>query len=154
MSRVRATLLVIGVLAAAYGVLRLLDLGWANTRATIFWLAGGVVIHDALFAPIVLAVALLAVRLVPRERLGPLVVGLVILVPTTLLAIPELGRFGARSDRPTLLDRHYWIGWWVLVAVVIAVVAVWVSVGAVVNRRQAPPAVRDDSAQPGSTPDS
>jgi hypothetical protein len=65
-----------------------------------------------------------AVRLVPRDRLAPWVVGLVILVPTTLLAIPELGRFGARSDRPTLLDRHYWLGWFALVVVVVAAILV------------------------------
>ena len=87
-----------------YGVLRLLDLGWADARATVVWLAGGVVIHDALFAPILLAVTLLTVRLVPRERLRPpLLCFWSFSVPTTLLAIPKLGRFGARSTRPALV---------------------------------------------------
>jgi hypothetical protein len=53
----------------------------------------------------------------------------------TLLAIPELGRFGARADNPTLLDRHYWLGWSVLVTLVV----VGVGAGsAVVARRRTP----------------
>jgi hypothetical protein len=111
---------VLGVALAGYGVVRLLALGWANTWETLKWLVGGVVLHDGVLATLTLAVALVALRLVPRERLAPWVVGLVLLVPTTLLAIPELGRFGARADNPTLLDRHYWLGWTALVLVVAA----------------------------------
>jgi hypothetical protein len=116
MSRLRVATVVVGAAMAAYGALRLLDLGWANTWDTVKWLVAGVVLHDGVFAGLTLAVALVAVRLVPRDRLAPVVVGLVVLVPTTLLAIPELGRFGARADNATLLDRHYWLGWFALVA--------------------------------------
>lgn len=144
-ARLRVTLGVVGVAAAAYGVVRLLDLGWSNTRATLVWLVGGVVLHDAVFAPVVLAVALLAVRVAPRERLAPLVVGLVVLVPVTLLAVPELGRFGARADRPTLLDRNYWAGWWVMVALVIAAVGI----GALVRSRRTPVQERGDDPDAG-----
>jgi hypothetical protein len=123
MGAARATILVTGLAAGVYGVLRLLDLGWSNTRDTLVWLVGGVVLHDAVFAPLVLAVALVAVRWGRRDRLAPWVVALVIVVPVTLLGIPELGRFGARGDNPTLLDRHYWLGWSALVTLVVVAVA-------------------------------
>jgi hypothetical protein len=123
-ARVRLATGAAGVLVGAYGGYRLLALGWSNTRATVTWLVGGVVLHDVAFASVTMAVCLVALRLVPRDRLAPWAVGLVILVPTTLLAIPELGRFGARPDRPTLLDRHYWVGWFGLVAVVVAAILV------------------------------
>jgi hypothetical protein len=122
MARTRAFVLAVGLLAAAYGGLRLLDLGWANTRAALVWLVGGVVLHDAVFAPLVIGVSLAALRLAPRVWLAPCVVALVVLVPVTLLGVPELGRFGARADNPTLLDRHYWIGWSALVTLVLAAV--------------------------------
>jgi hypothetical protein len=128
MREIRAVLLAAGLAAAVYGVWRLLDLGWENTRATITWLVGGVVVHDGVFAPLVLVAGLVAVRLVPRRRLAPVVVILVVLVPVTLAGIPELGRFGARADRPTLLDRDYWLGWWVMVTLVVATVAVGVAI--------------------------
>ena len=134
-----------GVLAAAYGVWLLLDLGWANTRSTLLWLVGGVVLHDGVFAVLVLAIALVALRLVPRDRLAPWVVALVILVPVTLAGIPELGRFGARPDNPTLLDRPYWLGWSVMVTLVVA----GVLVGAVATRRRTAVRGGDDDTGAG-----
>jgi hypothetical protein len=122
MRGVRGVLGVLGVVAAAYGVLLLLGLGWANTRATLVWLVGGVVLHDAVFAPVVLVICVVTARLVPRRFLAPWVVALIVLVPVTLLSVPELGRLGARADRPTLLDRDYWLGWSGLVTLVVAVV--------------------------------
>ena len=130
MRALRAVLLAAGVAAAAYGVWRLLDLGSENTRATVTWLVGGVVLHDGVFAPLVLVAGLVAVRLVPRRHLAPVVVVLVVLVPVTLAGIPELGRLGARADRPTLLDRDYWLGWWVMVTLVVATVAVGAAIAA------------------------
>jgi hypothetical protein len=143
MRTLRATLVVAGVAAAAYGAYLWLDLGWSNTRATALWLVGGVVLHDGLFAPVVLLVSLVAVRLGQRHRnrLAPLVAGLVVLVPVTLLAIPELGRLGARADRPTLLDRNYWLGWSLLATlVVVGVVVGTVRDVVIAGRRQARPA--------------
>jgi hypothetical protein len=136
MRTLRAVLMLGGLVVAAYGIRRLLDLGWPNTRPTLRWLVGGVVLHDAVFAPLVLAVALVALRLgagrsTTRRFLAPVVVVLVVLVPITLAGIPELGRFGARADRPDLLDRDYWLGWWVMATLVVVVV----TVGALVRAR-------------------
>ena len=124
---VRWVALPAGVVAMAYGVRLLLDLGWANTRSTLIWLVGGVVLHDGVFAVLVTAVAL------------------VILVPVTLLGIPELGRFGARADNPTLLDRHYWLGWSVMVTLVVGCVVV----GVVATRRRANVRGGDDDTGAG-----
>jgi hypothetical protein len=146
-SRGRVALLVLGLVAGVYGLVRLLDLGWANTRATGVWLVGGVLLHDAVFAPLVLVLSVLAVRRVPRARLAPWVVALVVLVPVTLVGVPELGRFGADPRNATLLDRHYWWGWWVLVTLVVAAV---VAGTAVARRGTRVPNVRGgDDAQGG-----
>ena len=132
MRTVRGAAMVAGVATTAYGVWMLLDLGWANTRSTLIWLVGGVVLHDLVFATLVMAVAVASLRLVPGDRLAPWVVASVILVPVTLVGVPELGRFGARADNPTLLDRHYWLGWVVMATLVIVAVLV----GAVAARRR------------------
>jgi hypothetical protein len=142
---IRLTSAAVGLLAMAYGVWLLHDLGWANTRATLVWLVGGVVLHDGVFAVLVLVVSLAALRLVPHDRLAPWVVALVVLVPVTLAGIPELGRFGARADNPTLLDRPYWLGWSAMVTLVV----VGVLVGAVATRRRTPVRGGDDDAGPG-----
>ena len=49
----------------------------------------------------------------------PVAAALVVLGATTLLAVPVLGRFGARPDNPTLLDRDYPAGWLALAGVVV-----------------------------------
>ncbi len=109
-----------GLAAATYGVLLLIERGLANLVATLTWLVGGVLLHDAVLAPATIALAWVALRLVRSDRLAPWVVGLVLLAPLTLLAVPVLGRFGARPDNQTLLDRNYWAGWSAVVVVVIA----------------------------------
>jgi hypothetical protein len=125
---VRVGLGAVGVAVAGYGVLRLLELGWSNLVATVTWLAGGVLLHDVVLAPatiVVCALAVLALR--SRAWRAAAAGGLVVLGTVTITAIPVLGRFGAKPDNPTLLDRPYVAGWLVLAALVLvaSVVVGW-----------------------------
>jgi hypothetical protein len=117
---IRVLTLLTGLAAAVYGAWLFAQRGWANAEAAATWLVGGVVLHDAVLAPVTIAVAWLALRVVRTDRLAPWAVGVVLLGPLTLLALPVLGRFGVRPDNPTLLDRHYWAGWSAVVATVCA----------------------------------
>lgn len=130
---IRGLLLAAGLAAAGYGGLQLADRGWENFVAAATWLVAGVVLHDALLAPATIAVAWVALRALEPGRLAPLAVGLVLLGPLTLLAVPVLGRYGARSDNDTLLDRPYWAGW---IAVVVTV-CVGILVARYAERRRA-----------------
>jgi hypothetical protein len=131
---IRAATGVAGLALAAYGVWRLLALGSDNLVATSTWLVAGVILHDALLVPTTIAVGLVAVKLLPRHRLAPWVVALILLAPVTILSIPVLGRFGARPTEPSLLDRHYWLGWFALVAVVGVAILMGTLVRRVVTR--------------------
>lgn len=135
-----------GLGALAYGIVRLLALGPANLGATAEWLVAGVVLHDALFAPLVVVVGVLAARLAPRRLRAPATVALVVLVPVTLVGLPELGRFGADPRNATLLDRHYWLGWSVLVTLVVVVV----TAGALGGRVRERPTTRLETGEGGS----
>jgi len=119
--------LAVGALGAALGLYG----GWLlvtrdhDLIGVAVWLVAGVVLHDGVLALVTIALGALAVRIAPAPARAPLVVGLVVLGSTTLLAVPVLGRFGARADNPSLLDRDYTAGWLVLagltaVAVVVA----------------------------------
>jgi hypothetical protein len=124
----RVALGAVGVAVAGYGVFRLLELGWSNLVATVVWLAGGVLLHDVVLAPatiVVCALAVLALR--SRAWRAAAAGGLVVLGTVTVTAIPVLGRFGAKPDNPTLLDRPYVAGWLVVAVLVLAgcVVAGW-----------------------------
>ncbi len=124
MRRTRVLLAMAGVVLIAVGARKLLDIGSANTVATGRWLIGGVVLHDFVLTPVVLVAGALLVRAAAPWLRRPLIVGSVVLGTVTVVAIPMLGKYGARRDNPTLLDRNYVAGWFVLAAVVTVAVAV------------------------------
>ena len=124
MRAVRVLLGGVGVAVAAYGVKLLLDLGFDNLRATLAWLIGGIVLHDGVLAAVTVLVGVAFVALQRAGvRTGPLIIGGLVLGTVTIAAIPMLGRFGARPDNTTLLDRNYLVGWLVFAALT-AVVSV------------------------------
>jgi hypothetical protein len=111
---------VLGVAAAAYGGWLLLGRQDVDQLLNAgVWLGSGVVLHDLVLAPVVLALAALVTRVAGPAARAPVVVGLVVLGSVTLVAVPTLGRFGARPDNPTLLDRPYGAGWLVLAGLVV-----------------------------------
>lgn len=110
----RAALVGLGVLLAGYGAWLLLTRGHDLVDVAV-WLVAGVLLHDGVLAVLTLVLGTVAVRAAPQPARAPMTVGLVVLGTVTLLAVPVLGRFGARADNPTLLDRDYTAGWLVLV---------------------------------------
>lgn len=114
-----------GLLLGAYGAWLLLSRQDSERlRDAGVWLVTGVVLHDAVLAPLVIVLAALGARLLPRPARAPATVGLVVLGSVTLLAVPVLGRFGARADNATLLDRPYTAGWLLLAGLVLTSVVV------------------------------
>jgi hypothetical protein len=110
----------VGVVVGAFGAWLLLtrqDLDQLVDAAV--WLVAGVLLHDGVLAVATLLIGALVLPLLPRVARGPAVVGFVVLGSVTLLAVPVLGRFGARPDNDTLLDRDYVVGWVVLAALIV-----------------------------------
>lgn len=121
----RVLLIAVGVFMGAYGAWLLLSR--QDTEGNVaagLWLASGVVLHDFLLVPVVLLVMGLGSRFLPLAWRAPVAVGVVVLGSVSLMAVPVLGRFGARSDNPTLLDRPYVTGWLVLAALVVVIVVI------------------------------
>ncbi len=110
-----------GLAAGAYGGWLL----WAqrdDAPSLGLWLAAGVLLHDAVLAPLLVAGGLLLARVLPPAWRAPVAVAVIVWGSLTLLAIPVLGEFGALPDNPTLLDRPYLATWAVLTAVTAALV--------------------------------
>ena len=116
--RTRLLIGAVGVAMGLFGALRFLQLDPEDIIDALIWLAGGVVVHDAVIAPLTIAVTVLLARVVPAGARRRLTVALVVLVTVTVTAVPVLGRWGARADNPTLLDRNYLAGWLVFAALV------------------------------------
>jgi len=114
----------VGLLVGLYGAYLLLSRqDHDQLLSAAIWLGAGVVLHDFVLAPLVLGVVFVGARLVPAGLRAPAVAGLVVLGTATLFALPVLGRFGERPDNPSLLNRHYGIGWMVLAGLVLLAVA-------------------------------
>ena len=122
MRAVRLTLGAAGVVLVLVGVRLLLARGLPDLVATVVWLAGGVLAHDALLAPVVVLLGVAMLPWLPTWSRGPAVAGFVVLLTVTLTAVPVLGRFGAKPDDPWLLPRSYGALWLVLALAVLAVV--------------------------------
>lgn len=141
----RGVLIALGVAGAAYGLFRLVGLGLEQVVAVLVWVLGGLVAHDGIIAPVVVVLGVLAARRAAPWLRVPLLWALVVLGPLTLIAVPVLGKPGARPDNPTLLDRNYVLGYAVLVILVLGAAGV----AAVRRRRQDVTSASDPSGRYG-----
>jgi hypothetical protein len=124
---VRVVLGALGLAAGLWGVRLLLGLDLRDLVDAGIWLVGGVVLHDFVLAPAVLALGLLVVPRLPGPVRAPAVAAAVVVGLVTAAVFPTLGRFGAKPDDPYLLARPY-LAWWLGFAGAAAVIAVAASV--------------------------
>jgi hypothetical protein len=134
--RGRVLLGAVGVAMGAFGLLRFAQLDLPDVVDALVWLAGGVLLHDAVLAPLTIAATVLLRRVVPAAARARVTVALLVLVTVTVTAVPVLGRWGARADHQTVLDRDYVGGWLVLAALVMLVTLLVGPVRALVARRR------------------
>jgi hypothetical protein len=111
-----------GLAATVYGLSMLDDRGPDDLRAAVTWLVAGVLLHDAVLAPLTIVVCAVGAAVIPTRLRAPVTGAFLVLGSVTLVAVPVLGRFGARSDNPTLLDRHYVAGWLAMAALTLVTV--------------------------------
>ncbi|MGG2461501.1 hypothetical protein ACO0M4_17035 [Streptomyces sp. RGM 3693] len=127
-TRIRYALGLLGATGMAVGVLLVTGTGWAGHVAA--WLAGAVVLHDGVLAPLVLGAGLPLTG--PAGRRGPVrgaVRGALIAAGAlTAVALPALFRPGAPANS-SVLPLDYPRGW------LVSVLAVVASTGALVGVR-------------------
>jgi hypothetical protein len=132
----RALLVVTGVALMATG-------GWfladnPDLPRVGLWFAAPVLVHDALLAPLGLAVGWLVARALPPVARGPVLAGLVVTLALTVLTLPLLLR--PEPYPVTLLDRDYVTGYVTALGVTWAGVLLAVALRlAVRHRRPAAP---------------
>ncbi len=118
--------LVAGLAALAYGLLLLVtDGGAAPVVPVVTWLAGSLVLHDALLAPLTVLAGVVVTRLVPRDVRPVVAGGLVVAACLVVVALPALGTPGV-PDNPSATPRDYPLGLAVLLALDAAVTALLV----------------------------
>jgi hypothetical protein len=124
MRGVRFVLVLAGVACAAWGLWLARGFTGEQLRSAGTWLVAGVVVHDAVLAPVVVLLGAAAARLLPgRARAVAAVAFLVWGTVTVAVANVLLGQ-GGRPDNETLLGRPYVQSWLVLTAALVVVAAV------------------------------
>jgi hypothetical protein len=69
---------------------------------------GALIVHDLLFAPLVVAAGVLLVRIVPGRARAPAQVAAIVSGALIAVAIPVVGGFGRLANNPSLLpSEHY-----------------------------------------------
>jgi hypothetical protein len=116
--------LALGLPIVAWGIRGVL-LGSRRTHPAELarWIVGSAVVHDALLLPVVLAVAVLARRVVPSRAWPAVRWALATTGVLVLVSWPFVRGYGRRASNPSLLPRDYGTG------VLVAVALVWLAAG-------------------------
>ena len=135
---------VAGLGIVAFGLFGLLNarlVGSIGSWAT--YLIGGLLVHDALLAPFVVAASVVLIYAVP-SRVRPALQGtLIVAGSVVLVAIPAVGGWGRIPTNPSLLPRDYGLG--LAIAVGVIVIAGAIAAVRAARRRpaQSPPSRRN-----------
>jgi hypothetical protein len=118
--------LAVGWALMAFGIGgAVLDAGRTNPPALALWLAGSLVAHDLVIAPVVFAVGIAVRRAVPARARAVVQAGLIVTGVVALYSIPLLGGFGRDPGNPSVLPGSYGP------ALLVVLGLVWTGVGTV-----------------------
>lgn len=119
MRAVRLVLGALGIAAVGWGGWLLSDDGADRLTSTALWLAGGVVLHDFVLAPLVVLVGLAAVKMFPDGRRAVVAVAFLVWATLTAGVANVLLDVGGKPGMASLLNRPYVATWLVLTAAVV-----------------------------------
>lgn len=150
-TRVIRVLLILAALPIGwYGLSLIWDMASADKISIFVWLIGGLIAHDAIFAPACVAAGFTARKVLPQRWWPPVMAGASATILLGLLAFPVMYPRPASKAAPgnnessTILDRPYGLG------LTIAVLVIWVLVIVMVvrNRRKADEPAENNSGAP------
>jgi hypothetical protein len=131
MRAARVLLGAIGLVLALWGVWLMRDFTREQLTSEGLWLVGGVVLHDAVLAPVVVLIGYGASRMLPDHLRGAAASAFLIWGTLTIAFLPVLSGQGGKPGNDTILGRPYVVNWIVLTVVL----AVYAAVGGRIRRR-------------------
>lgn len=136
MRAVRGLLLLGGVACGVWGLWLMRDFTREQLTSEAFWLAGGVVLHDAVLAPLVVVIGYGASRLLPGHFRSSTATAFLVWGTLTIAFLPVLSGQGGKPGNDTILGKPYVLSW-----VVMTLVLAGAAVAASLLRRRRRPAV-------------
>lgn len=123
MRTLRLLLVVAGVGLGFRGLWLMRDFSREQLTSEAFWVAGGVLLHDAILAPIIVVIGVVAARWLPGHFRAVAALAFLIWGTLTIVFIPVLSGQGGKADNDTILGRPYWLSWLVMTLVLAAAAA-------------------------------
>ncbi len=118
--------LALGTPVMLYGAIELVQqAGWPRAFNVATWLGGGLLLHDLVLVPIVLALVWIVGRIAPAFVRAPLRVGILASALIIAIAWPALRGYGDRTDNPTVHPLDYGSSVLTALAIVWSVVVLW-----------------------------
>ena len=120
----KAARMVLGALGAAgvvWGVWLMSDDGPDKLQSTALWLVGVVVLHDAVLAPVVVVLGVVAAKMLPRHHRAAAAVAFLVWGTLTLAVANVLSGVGGKPGIESLLNRSYVSAWLALTGVMLGV---------------------------------
>jgi hypothetical protein len=129
-----------GMALSAYGLVGLLgEPRIGDSMSWLWYFAGGLLVHDLLWAPLVALGSLVFVRAVPARVRAVLQGALIVTATVLLIGYPALNGGGRLPDNPSILPLDYSRNLVIVLSVVWAVTAVLILRAALSRRRQGCP---------------
>lgn len=135
MKAARLALGVLGGCGVAWGAWLLSDDSADRLGSVALWLVGVVVLHDAVLAPLVVALGVVAAKTVPHRHRAVAAIAFLVWGTVTLAVANVLSGVGGKPGMDSLLHRPYLTAWLALTALVLAVAVV---AGATMKGRHRP----------------
>lgn len=117
MRGLRALLGVAGVGFGLWGLWLMRDFTSDQLVSTGTWLAGGILLHDAVLAPVTVGLGVAASRLLPGHFRAATGLAFLVWATLTVVFFPVLSGQGGKPDNDTILHRPYVLSWLVLTGV-------------------------------------
>ncbi|MDF1703205.1 MAG: hypothetical protein P1U38_00360 [Aeromicrobium sp.] len=107
----------IGVGLGLWGLWLMRDFTGQQVVSTGVWLAGGILVHDAVLAPVTVGLGVLASRLLPGHFRAATSVAFLLWATLTVVFLPVLSGQGGKPGNDSILNRPYLASWLVLTGV-------------------------------------
>lgn len=111
LSPTRIVLGTFGIAALLWGVWSLVDDGVTALVSLAIWLAGAIIVHDAILAPLTIGITLIAAKLLPAPARMPTVVAFVVWATCSLAFVAVLSGQAGKTGNDTILGRPYALTW-------------------------------------------
>ena len=119
MRLVRALLLLTGVGFGLWGVWLMRDFTAEQLISMGTWLAGGVILHDAVIAPLTVLLGVVAARLLPGHTRAVVAIAFLVWATLTVTFVNVLSGQGGKPDNDSVLNRPYGLSWIILTTVIV-----------------------------------